>query len=110
LNERFLCAELSQSVTVTIVGKQLELRVVADGSSFSMPLGDAVLLPVANTSVEELCAFFARNLVLRLGVERLRERKVDRISVCVKETLGQGASFAIDFPPAAITTTATTAL
>ena len=79
-----------------MLGKQLELNVVTDGSFFSMPLGDAVLLPLANTSVEELCAYFARKLVSRLGLDRLRERCVDRISVCVKETPGQGASFAID--------------
>lgn len=68
----------------------------SDGSFFSMPLQDAVILPVANTSVEELCALLAKRLVERLTTPRLVERRIKRIELKVMESPGQGAAFGID--------------
>jgi 6-pyruvoyltetrahydropterin/6-carboxytetrahydropterin synthase len=96
LDERFLCAELSTTVVATVADGQLSLRVAADGSAFSMPVGDAVLLPLRNTTVEELSAYLARGLVERIGAARLLERGVTSVTLGVAESPGQEARCTID--------------
>ena len=95
LDERFLCATHSSTVTAIVADEQLTLRVVVDGSLFSMPLGDAVLLPLSNTTVEELSAYFARKLVERIGAARLLERGVTSVTLGVAESPGQEARFTV---------------
>jgi hypothetical protein len=96
LDEKFLCAATSTSVVATLSGAQLELRVAGDGSLVSMPARDAVMLPIANSSVEELAALLARRIVARLGPARLRARNVERVTLSVSEAPGQEAAVAVD--------------
>ena len=97
LDERFLCAADSADVRASVSATgQLELRVVADGAFFSMPATDAALLPLRNTTVEELSAHLARALVERLGRARLRERGVDALTLGVAESAGQEALYTVE--------------
>jgi hypothetical protein len=41
-------------VAVTVTATQVELRVAHDGTFLSLPLGDVLLLPLTNSTVEEL--------------------------------------------------------
>jgi hypothetical protein len=80
----------------TVLEKQVELRVVGDGTFFSLPRGDVLCLPLTNSTVEELAVYLTNRLVAALGRERLLERGVRSIAVSVAETAGQDASFEQD--------------
>jgi hypothetical protein len=66
-----------------------------DGAAFSMPLGDCAVLPLANTTVEELCALLACRVRDRLGAARLRARRVESLTIGVAEAAGQEARFTV---------------
>ena len=57
---------------------------------YKFPMEDCVLLPLKHSSAEELSQYFA-NIVF----EDLKEKgyKIDSVSVCVNEGIGQGAFF-----------------
>ena len=57
---------------------------------YKFPMEDCVLLPLRHSSAEELSQYFA-NIVF----EDLKEKgyKIDSVSVCVNEGIGQGAFF-----------------
>lgn len=67
----------------------------ADGSRFSLPASDVLLLPVSNTTVEELALLLAERLVKELGPHRLADRGVRSITVGVAETPRQEARYTV---------------
>lgn len=95
LDEKFLCPMASPSIRVSLTDTQVELRVVHDGTFFSLPKGDVLCLPLANSTVEELAVYLARRLVAAVGLERLRERGVESVTLGVTETPGQEARFTL---------------
>ena len=70
--------------------KQIELQCLCDGASFSFPLGDCVLLPLKNSTVEELSAYVAQRIVKSVGA-RLLECGVHSLTCGVAELDGQEA-------------------
>lgn len=92
LHERFLCATLSTTTRCTInhEKEQIELQCLCDGASFSFPLGDCVLLPLKNSTVEELSAYVAQRIVKIVGA-RLLECGVHSLTCGVAELDGQEA-------------------
>lgn len=84
-------------------GGNIELTVLRDGARFSLPAGDVALLPVANTTVEELSALLAARVVERLGAAALAARRVTSLTVGVTETPGQEARVTVLVPPAPAT-------
>jgi hypothetical protein len=66
-----------------------------DGATFSLPLGDCAVLPLANTTVEELCVLIAGRVRDRLGAAQLRARRVESLTVGVAEAAGQEARFTV---------------
>ena len=84
----------------TEAGGNVELRAAADGAFFSLPRGDVAMLPLVNTTVEELSRYLGERLVARLGRERLRARRVDAVTLSVCETPGQEAAFSVAVGPA----------
>lgn len=57
---------------------------------YKFPMEDCVLLPLKHSSAEELSQYFAK-----IVFENLKEKgyKIDSVSVCVNEGIGQGAFF-----------------
>lgn len=78
---------------------QVYLTVARDGSNFSFPLTDVALLPIANSTVEELSRLLAERIADRMGREELAKRRVTTLSVGVTETPGQEAVFTLFFTP-----------
>lgn len=78
-------------LTVSKTDKQLHLVVTETGDSFSFPLGDTILLPVVNITVEALSTFLAQQFVAELTEELLLEKGVTELWVGVTETAGQEA-------------------
>lgn len=91
LNHRVLVPGRSSRVAVTVSGDTCV--VTADGKRYSIPTEDAVVLPVANTTVEALALY----LVEQLGAE-LRQRLPDqaRLYLRIEESPGQGAEASLD--------------
>ncbi|MBM4059722.1 MAG: 6-carboxytetrahydropterin synthase [Planctomycetes bacterium] len=92
---RALCDELDEHFLVP--GQHPELRALRQGEAceiryrerrYLVPAGEVVVLPIGNTSAENLAAWFGRNLR-----ERLRGRwpslQVRELSIAVEETPGQ---------------------
>jgi 6-pyruvoyl-tetrahydropterin synthase len=73
---------------------QVEL-LASDGSRFSLPAGDCLLLPLANTTVEELSVYVAERIVESVGRRRLSERRVESLTVGVMESPGQEARYTV---------------
>ncbi|MAE46671.1 MAG: hypothetical protein CMJ86_07250 [Planctomycetes bacterium] len=93
---RELCHFLDEHLLVP--GEHGELRVSDAGaghkevryreSRYTMPEGDLIVLPINNTSSENLATWFGRRLLDELG-QRFPKVKVQRLKVRVEETSGQ---------------------
>ena len=95
LDEKFLCPMASTTCLPTVLEKQVELRVVGDGTFFSLPRGDVLCLPLANTTVEELSMYLAQRIVAGLGRGRLGECGIHSVTVGVTETPGQECRYTV---------------
>jgi 6-pyruvoyltetrahydropterin/6-carboxytetrahydropterin synthase len=92
---RTLCSELDERMLVPTRSPRIRIEETADGVSLSegtrrflIPRGDAVLLPIVNTTCECLAAHLLGELRERLG------RTAYRLELRVEETPGQGAAVA----------------
>ncbi len=90
---RALCAELDERMLVPTESPHVRVEETADGITlvegsrrFLIPRGDAVLLPVVNTTCECLAAHLLASLRAQLGASGYR------LEVRVAETPGQGAT------------------
>jgi len=55
---------------------------------YAAPSEDVIVLPINNTSAENLAAYLGRDLIHRLGL-RFPDVRVDRLRFAVEETAGQ---------------------
>lgn len=99
LDERFLCPMRSPALTITVkrgarvrpgtdareaaIGAEAEAATAPcdqlslecrDGSTFSFPLADCALLPIAHTSAEELAAYLCHAVIERFTLHALQVR------------------------------------
>jgi 6-pyruvoyltetrahydropterin/6-carboxytetrahydropterin synthase len=96
---RAVCQELDERVMIPAASEVLEISrsgaevivVCEDGTRFSFPATDCVLLPITHTSAEELAGHICRLLIERLDV--LGRRGVTAVEVAVEEAPGQEARF-----------------
>lgn len=99
LDELFLLPMHSSSTSYSVspgpVGDVVILTVLRDGTSFTFPAQDVAMLPIANSTVEELSRMLAGRLVQRMGKALLQERHVHAVSVSVSESPGQEAAYTI---------------
>ena len=84
-NERFLCPVHSDVLKITKKNKNIEL-VTEDGSFFSFPEDDVLMLPLKHTTVEELSSYVWSLVTEKLD---LAQRGIDTLQVTVEETPGQ---------------------
>lgn len=100
-----LCKELSEKMLIPTLAEEHVLKVkenlrnveleTEDGDFFSIPRKDCVLLPVKRTTCEELAPWLWEQLFSRLGGRDffVRERRIEWMSVEVKESPTQGATW-----------------
>jgi len=99
---REVCASLNERVIVPLLSDVLEIatgddevRVTCeDGTRFSFPRADCVLLEIRRSSAEELAAFLGERLKNALPI--LKHRGVTVLEVGVAEAPGQEARFRIE--------------
>ncbi|HTE50477.1 MAG TPA: 6-carboxytetrahydropterin synthase [Kofleriaceae bacterium] len=87
--ERTLVAERNPDTRLRREGGELEVTIC--GRRYVMPVEDALLLPVDNTTVEALSALWAELLATRLATV-LRGSAARGLEVRIEESPGQGAS------------------
>ncbi|MBI5504242.1 MAG: 6-carboxytetrahydropterin synthase [Deltaproteobacteria bacterium] len=93
LNERVLVPMRSDVVSIDVREAQVSM-VCEDGTRFSFPQADCVLLDIVHSSAEELAAFVC--LQLRDALPVLGERHVVTLEVGVAEAPNQEARYRID--------------
>lgn len=93
INERVIVPMRSDVITIDVAGDQVAM-VCEDGTRFSFPLADCVLLDIVHSSAEELAAFLC--LQIRDALPVLRERGVTALEVGVAEAPNQEARYRID--------------
>lgn len=89
LEERVLVPAHSDCLTVETAGGRVRLRYEND--EFSFPADDAVLLPIAHSSAEELARYLAAELRRELAAEGVAG--ITAVEVGVEETVGQSAFY-----------------
>lgn len=65
------------------------------GLRYSAPTGDVIVLPINNTSSENLSTWMGRELARRLR-ERFAEVDIERLRVAVEETVGQSGVYVFE--------------
>jgi 6-pyruvoyltetrahydropterin/6-carboxytetrahydropterin synthase len=93
MNERTMIPTESDCIEVEARDGQIALR-CEDGSRFSFPEGDCILLPITHTSAEKLAAYVCRRLVESL--DALAKRGVRSIEVGVAEVPLQEARYTLE--------------
>ncbi len=93
MDERVLVPMKSDCLDITVDAGQVEM-VSEDGSRFSLPQGDCVLLPIVHSSAEELAAYVGEQL--RDSMEALSRRSLTCLEVAVAEAPNQEARFRMD--------------
>jgi 6-pyruvoyltetrahydropterin/6-carboxytetrahydropterin synthase len=87
LNEKFLLPGNSEFLTITDAGNRLDL--VFNDEPFSFLKRDAMVLPVANVTVEELAQWFLDQLMQ--GFASDPANRIIKVEVAVNSGPGQGA-------------------
>jgi dihydroneopterin triphosphate aldolase (PTPS-III) / 6-pyruvoyltetrahydropterin synthase len=93
LNERVIVPMRSNVLRIDAAGDEVHMT-CEDGTRFSFPIADCVLLDIAHSSAEELAEFLGAKLKAALPI--LGERGVRVLEVGVAEAPGQEARFRID--------------
>jgi len=93
LNEKTIIPTANDCLEVSSSDGQISL-VCQDGSRFSLPQDDCVLLPIAHSSAEELAEYVCGELIKSLKIPG--RRQVCSIEVTVAEAPGQEAVCKID--------------
>lgn len=69
-----------------------------DGSFFSLPKNDCILLPIVHSSAEEISHYIWCQIVRKLGIEMFLLRGIRLLEVGVAEAPSQTALFRHDIP------------
>ena len=96
MNERTMIPTESDCIEVEQGGGQIAL-VCEDGSRFSFPEADCILLPITHTSAEKLAAYVCHRLVESL--DALSARGVELVEVGVAEVPLQEARYILEMKP-----------
>ncbi len=73
---------------------QLIIRIPHYDKEYEFPKSDIVMLPIENTTVEELSHYFVKKLA---NIEELKKDNIDQVTVTVFEYEGMGATYEL-FP------------
>jgi 6-pyruvoyltetrahydropterin/6-carboxytetrahydropterin synthase len=87
LDHHMLLPTAHRQIRVTAGNGEVEVVFTPDGRRWVFPLGDCVLLPVANTTAELLADYIGRRLLA--AIEQRTGARPDRLRVEVDENHGQ---------------------
>jgi 6-pyruvoyltetrahydropterin/6-carboxytetrahydropterin synthase len=99
-NERFLCPEKSNVLQIKTVDANVTID-CQDGSHFSFPKSDCVMLPIMHSSAEELATYLGGRIIDEFTLQRLQERGITQLDVTVAEAPNQEAKCCMMLPATA---------
>jgi 6-pyruvoyltetrahydropterin/6-carboxytetrahydropterin synthase len=89
LDHRTLLPARSPRISLAVEGEVVEVR--TEGRRYVFPLSDCVLLPIENTTAEQLAAWIASQAIGEL--HRSGARLLTAITIEVEESFGQSATY-----------------
>ena len=93
LNEGVIIPLQSDVLVIDVKPKQVEI-VTKEGQAFySLPIEDCKLLPIVHSTAEELAEYLWKQIAGIIGIDQLKDRRVQWMEVSVFERPTQGASF-----------------
>lgn len=101
LHERFLLPTRCEHLTHVVSEDSVHMT-LRDGAHFMFPREDVVLLPIRNSTCEELALYVAMCILHRVGTAELLEKGVEVICVGVAETANQEARVTMRVADAAL--------
>lgn len=97
LDHRMLLPTTHPLIKVTTRGEEVEAVFTPDGRRWIFPLGDCLLLPVANTTAELLAQYIGERLLAALAARNLV--RPQRLRIEVDENHGQWGSCELNPAP-----------
>lgn len=108
MNEYFLCPTYSDVIKISTIHTtttdedasvvdaiQLDCE---DGGRFVFPRKDVLMLPIAHSTAEELAVYIWQQILIDLGIEKLRKRGIHTMEITVYEAVEQGTNFRMEIP------------
>ena len=89
LDHRVLIATENKHIEILEKGEQVIINIPRLNKEYEFPRTDVALLPIENTTVEEMSHHFVNELVKN---EELKQDNIERITVTVNEYEGQGVT------------------
>lgn len=90
LDHHIIIPEKNKYLEITEQGEQLIVTIPHIDKEYEFPKTDTVILPIENTTVEELSHYFVNVLT---NNEELKRENIDQVTVTVFEYEGQGVTF-----------------
>ncbi|MBA7539479.1 hypothetical protein ES705_31758 [subsurface metagenome] len=89
LDHRVLIATENKHIEILEKGEQVIINIPRLNKEYEFPRTDVALLPIENTTVEEMSHYFVNELIKN---EELKQENIERITVTVNEYEGQGVT------------------
>jgi len=96
LDHRMLLPRFNEHLQIEEHPDRVDAR-HSDGSRFSFPRGDTLVLDIPNTSTEMLATYIAGQILLALP-QRIPDAKLRSLSVSVEESPGQAGIYTMRYP------------
>ena len=94
LDHKVLIPEDCNLLEIIKSGKQVIVKVPAYDKEYEFPKSDVILLPIKNTTVEEISRYLADKLMWN---KEIKKENINQVTVTVFEYEGQGVTFEL-FP------------
>ncbi len=94
LDHKILIPEGSNLLEITESGEQIVIKIPSYNKEYEFPKSDVMLLPIKNTTVEEISHYLAEKLMWN---NEIKKENIDQVTVTVFEYEGQGVTYEL-FP------------
>ncbi len=94
LDHKILIPEESNLLEITESGEQIVIKIPNYNKEYEFPKSDVMLLPIKNTTVEEISHYLAEKLMWN---NEIKKENIDQVTVTVFEYEGQGVTYEL-FP------------
>ncbi|MHA1347505.1 MAG: 6-pyruvoyl trahydropterin synthase family protein [Candidatus Heimdallarchaeaceae archaeon] len=94
LDHKILIPEESKLLEITETGEQVIIKIPNYDKEYEFPKSDVIMLPIENTTVEEISRYLADKLMWN---KEIKKENIDQVTVTVFEYEGQGVTYEL-FP------------
>lgn len=94
LDHKILIPKYNKQLEITVSGEQVIVKVPKYDKEYEFPKLDVIMLPISNTTVEEISRYLAEKLMWN---NEIKKENIDQVTVTVFEYEGQGVTFEL-FP------------